>query len=197
MLKIAVTGHRSNRISNEAESALTAIVEHLLARLKNESRQPIQVISALAEGADRIVVEAAILVDVPFRVILPFPAADYADDFASDASKQRFLELLEFAQATDTLVFAEQRKRSDGYVAVGDALLASADVLLAIWDGEPARGHGGTADVVRQALDKRIPVLWLLPQADTPVKLLSINDETCEPMSFDNGIEVVWKILSV
>jgi len=42
-------------------------------------------------------------------------------------------------------------------------MLAEADELLAAWDGKPARGYGGTADVVDAARDQGIPVTVVWP----------------------------------
>jgi hypothetical protein len=35
---------------------------------------------------------------------------------------------------------------------------------LAIWDGRPARGYGGTADVVAEAQREGLPVVVLWPE---------------------------------
>jgi hypothetical protein len=35
-------------------------------------------------------------------------------------------------------------------------------VLLAIWDGEPSRGAGGTAETLLYSLERSIPVLCIL-----------------------------------
>jgi hypothetical protein len=37
------------------------------------------------------------------------------------------------------------------------------DMLIAIWDGKPAAGLGGTADAVGYALERRIKILQLNP----------------------------------
>ena len=41
-------------------------------------------------------------------------------------------------------------------------MLEHADALLAVWDGQPARGYGGTADVVEIARQTgtRAIVIW-------------------------------------
>src|SRR5215470_9264031 len=44
-----------------------------------------------------------------------------------------------------------------------DLLLARAGELWAVWDGKPARGYGGTADVVAHARDRGLPVLVIWP----------------------------------
>jgi hypothetical protein len=46
-------------------------------------------------------------------------------------------------------------------------MLDRADYLFAIWDGKPARGYGGTADVVAEARDRRIPVTIIWPEGAT------------------------------
>jgi hypothetical protein len=38
-----------------------------------------------------------------------------------------------------------------------------ADELYAVWDGQPARGYGGTADVVAYARQRSIPVRVIWP----------------------------------
>jgi hypothetical protein len=40
-------------------------------------------------------------------------------------------------------------------------MLDRIDVLLALWDGKPARGRGGTAEIVRRAHDLGLPVVWI------------------------------------
>ena len=49
------------------------------------------------------------------------------------------------------------------YLAAGCRVAALADLLLAVWDGEPARGRGGTADVVAFARRNLIPYVHLNP----------------------------------
>lgn len=41
-------------------------------------------------------------------------------------------------------------------------MLEGADKLYAVWDGKPARGYGGTADVVALARDLgvNVQVIW-------------------------------------
>ena len=48
------------------------------------------------------------------------------------------------------------------YVAANERMLASVEILVAVWDGIPAQGRGGTADVVEQARSEGVPieVVW-------------------------------------
>jgi hypothetical protein len=47
-------------------------------------------------------------------------------------------------------------------MAASRLMIDTADELLAVWDGQPARGHGGTADVVAYARShgKPVHVIW-------------------------------------
>lgn len=51
---------------------------------------------------------------------------------------------------------------SVAHMAGSEALVGLADELLAVWDGKPAWGYGGTADVVAYARRTGTPVrvLW-------------------------------------
>jgi polyphosphate kinase 2 (PPK2 family) len=50
----------------------------------------------------------------------------------------------------------------DAYLAAGRWIVDHADRLVAVWDGRPARGRGGTAEVVAYARHRGVPVtvLW-------------------------------------
>lgn len=194
MYRIAVTGHRSHRISAEVSLTLSELVQSVLLDFKTTAKSPIDVLSALAEGADRIVAEAALKLSIPYSAILPFADQDYEQDFASDESKERFRFLLAHAQQIESFDFQRNEAASAGYHAVGLSLVNSADIMLAIWDGESARGKGGTAEVVAHALDQGVPVIWLRPQVDTDVKLLVRTSMKTEVLSAWR--EVVMKSLA-
>jgi len=52
-------------------------------------------------------------------------------------------------------------------MAASQAMLDQADKLYAVWDGNPARGYGGTADVVAEAESRSIPVTVIWPEGAT------------------------------
>ena len=51
-------------------------------------------------------------------------------------------------------------------------LLEDADILLVYWNGEIARGPGGTADAVWSALQRGVPVLWVEPKEPSEPRLI-------------------------
>jgi hypothetical protein len=45
-------------------------------------------------------------------------------------------------------------------------MIQQADRLFAVWDGKPARGYGGTADVVAYARERDIPLVVIWPDGE-------------------------------
>ncbi len=176
---LAVSGHRrlsgAERLWLDAAGAeaLTLVTGGLGAVLDTG---PVQMISALAAGADQRLASLAVAHprEMSLRVLLPFARAPY---------RARLAEGLDEAEGRDAQVAFDALCRSAGDVIQLDAgtaphdaddaaaryrllaleLAARADLLLAVWRGGPAEGPGGTAEVVDDALASGVPVLWLAP----------------------------------
>lgn len=179
---VAVTGHR-DLVAAELP-LIRECVRACLQRLRSDyPGRIVSVMSALAEGADRLVAEVAIELGLPLTVVLPMPRAMYEQDFATAGSLQQFTTLC--AAATDIFALpinAGQRAediamqgnaRSLQYAAVGVFLCAHCHVLLALWDGRDSDQLGGTAQVVRFHHDDVMP--GYAPRAN--VSLLSLTDD--------------------
>ena len=67
---------------------------------------------------------------------------------------------------------ASPARAEAGYVAVGMVTLARADIVLTIWDGKPAQGRGGTPEILQNAIDWGIPVIWIHASNDRKPVLL-------------------------
>ncbi|CAN5448577.1 hypothetical protein BH11PSE5_BH11PSE5_26620 [soil metagenome] len=167
---VGIVGHRVERISDPAavraridevigaiDTALAAIAAHaphcIYARLR--------LISALAEGADRLAASAALAVGLPLDVVLPFAPAEYSRDFA-DPSRAEFATLLGRAEAV-LILDGNANARANAYDAAGVALLDNCDLLIAVWDGRPARGRGGTREVIEEAARRAMLVVIVSP----------------------------------
>jgi hypothetical protein len=46
-------------------------------------------------------------------------------------------------------------------------MITEADELFAVWDGKPARGYGGTADIVAATRDRNLPTTIIWPEGAT------------------------------
>lgn len=103
--------------------------------------------------------------------MLPFAREDYAPDFEAGPARERFEALL--ARASCVLELPGDRAHSlEAYVMAGRATVAHADILIAVWDGLPARGRGGTGEVVALALTRGTPIVHIPVDAAAPVRIL-------------------------
>lgn len=51
----------------------------------------------------------------------------------------------------------------DAYAAAGEVVLADVAALVAVWDGAPPDGRGGTGDTVQTARARGLPVTIVWP----------------------------------
>ena len=177
-MRVGVTGH----IYVEDDAELTAAIRDGLARvLRLAAGGPVSavlvVVSALAEGADRLVT-SEVIADRRNRleVALPLPPDEYAADFAGDASKRQFQALLDRASSVWTAPRGGSREQA--YERAGRHVVDHADAVIALWDGEPSRGRGGTAEIVAYARAQRVPLFIINPRSP-----LSVTDELDTPRS--------------
>jgi hypothetical protein len=152
MKRIGVTGHRS--IPSEA-------VPHVRARMRAvlcANGGSLQVFSSLATGADQLFADIAL--ECGAELIAVIPSGDYELGFGDSGELDGYQRLknrasrevwLDYPHATD-----------EAYYAAGAYIADKCDRLLAVWDGLPARGLGGTGDIVNYALDagKPVTVIW-------------------------------------
>ena len=162
IVRVGVTGHRSI----PDESAIARAVDRVLDLIRETSSSSdgapavIEVVSPIAEGADRIVAHVALKdPGARLRVPLPFPKEDYKNDFKTSKSRADFENLLE--KACEVVVLPATPTRNAGYEQVGHYVLDNCDVLIAIWDGEPSRGQGGTAEIVEKARAMGRKLYWI------------------------------------
>jgi hypothetical protein len=158
-LRIGVTGHRNLPDSAELRKAVRDAIELAITESGAGPNTPLRltVVSALAEGADRLVAnEVLARKDLNPKLVCVLPVTRenldvYRADFASDESRQEFDHLLEQAWhqiETPAAVMSADAKREDGYLWAGQEVVRNCDVLIAIWDGQPGHGKGGTADLI-------------------------------------------------
>lgn len=172
VLRIGVTGHRTvtlppvqlKRLRDTIEGAFVALEQGTIDMQDGVDghRHGLQVISALAEGADRLVADIGLANGAALVALLPFPRATYMQDFPKEESKREFARLL--ADATDIIELdggtISTESRNAAYSAVGQAVVARSDLMFALWDGRPPNGPGGTSEIVDYARDHGRPVLW-------------------------------------
>lgn len=203
-LRFGVTGHRPPRLVPDQHDAIHAACRRLFAETNailgeihaghahafSPSRPVARLVSALAAGADIVAAEAAVEEELYLSACMPFSPAQYSNDFAAaDWAKVERLA----AAAVGVMAFAEQKAGdAAAYEGVGRLVLAQSDILIAIWDGEPARGRGGTTEIVAEAIARHIPVIQINPEMPgEPVLLWSgLHHEIPDRPTLD-GVERV------
>lgn len=166
MINIGITGHRPHRLK-VSERKLAARVRGVLKGLmagagasKSRSAPVLNIISPLAEGCDRIIAREALTLKQRLTALLPFARRDYETTFNDTTTTAEFRSLLK--QADERVELKGSLKRAEAsYVAVGMVTLARSDLIVTIWDGKPAQGRGGTPEILQNAIEWGIPIIWI------------------------------------
>ena len=174
-LVIGITGHRD--IRKEDRKALEHKLEEVFLKLHEDyGASPLVLVTALAEGADRLAAEVALSLQTQVKVRLvvpiPMPMELYELDFdslavlstslatveVSRSSREEFHALLAKAESKFELELAEGNSyetiarpgpaRDRQYELVGKYIAQQSQILIALWDGVASDRVGGTASVV-------------------------------------------------
>jgi hypothetical protein len=152
--RIAVSGHRG--LSAPTARLVDAAIRTELAHRANGG---LIGISSLADGADQLFARAVLDAGGTLDVIVP--AEKYRGALPPECWRE-YDELLARAASVSRLDHMESD--SEAHMDASEEMLKRADVLFAVWDGKPARGYGGTADVVAEAQKEGLPVVVLWPE---------------------------------
>lgn len=206
-VRVAVTGHRPNKLDADALRSLEAPVADLLKAIAEtagalraedaeatfgafEAAAPmLRLTTAMAPGADMLVSRLAAERGFRLNAILPFRREIYETDFSVE-ERAAFVEMYD-GDTVDTrteLDVTAEAGDTAGYAAVGSALLDYCDILIALWDGKPAAGPGGTAQVVGEALARRQIVLHVKPDGSCVMRTLPQDSDEDRWLPFDKAV---------
>ncbi|MFI6449160.1 hypothetical protein [Kitasatospora sp. NPDC050543] len=152
-MRVGITGHRG----------LGEAVEQRVRRLLDETVEGLGTelvgVSCIADGPDAWFAEAVLERGGRLEVVIP---ADGYRDGLPEGHRPLYDRLLRQAAEIHHTGMAESD--SAAHMAGSEILVGLSDLLLAVWDGKPAWGYGGTADVVAYAERRRVPVRVLWPE---------------------------------
>ncbi len=192
--RVAVIGHRRDKLSMEADRDIIAAIGAVLdvtagavtshlersTDLYRSAPPRLTLYSALAEGADRLAVDAlAGRGGWTLHAVLPFGITEYERDFLppiarEPSSLERFHTQL--GLATATTILDGRPGRFDAYVPLATTMVEMADLLVAVWDGADPSGPGGTANMVREARRRDVPVVRIAAEPEVAVWLEDLAD---------------------
>lgn len=143
-MRLGVTGHQIMDVS--VETWVTNMMHEIVI-----DRRPEAGLTCLAMGTDQIFAGILLALKIPFIVVIP--SLDYEQTFQEFASLSRYKHLL--TKAESEIRLDVQHASEKAYFQAGKILVDKSDMLVAVWDGRPAKGLGGTADVVNYALQRK------------------------------------------
>ncbi|MFD7284100.1 hypothetical protein ACFV80_45820 [Streptomyces sp. NPDC059862] len=156
-MRVGITGHRG--LSHEVEQKVRAL---LTEAITSYGATDLVGVSCIADGPDTWFAQTVLDHGGQIEVVLP--AEQYRADLP-DRHHPTYDELLR--RAVKIHRTGLDTSGSHAHMAGSELLVDQVDELLAVWDGQPARGHGGTADVVTYARQKGVPVRVLWPEGAT------------------------------
>ena len=167
MTHIGVTGHQ--RLE---DPAAWPWVEEAVGRELDAATWPLVVVTSLAIGADQLVARLGAARGATIHAVLPFAgiertfAAEDLPEYRRLAS-QAFVEILPMTGPDE-----------DAYLAAGRRVVELSDVMIAVWDAKPAKGKGGTADIVPYAVACGVPVVHINPVDRTVTRLQPLKSRS-------------------
>jgi hypothetical protein len=175
-LRIGVTGHRDAADDPALQARVDDAIERIGRAAPSSVLTPLlfEVVSPISEGADRLVAERVL--EVPGATLeapLPMDEAEYLKDFRSEDARREFLSLLARSEASPVMPWA--LRRPFAYSEVGEYVVDTSDVLVAVWNGQPAHGPGGTADVVQRAVRAGMPRVIISTSAPYEVQARDLD----------------------
>lgn len=151
MTRVGVTGHQ-DREGIDWPWVRRSLRDALVTYSATEA------LTSLAQGTDQLFAEVALELDIPVRAVVPLGA--YESYFEDSETLANYRRLLGRSRRTDLeLHFPPER----AFFEAGKFIVDECRVLLAVWDGKPAEGLGGTADIVSYARGRGRLIVWLDP----------------------------------
>ncbi|MGW0757225.1 hypothetical protein ACWD1Y_12165 [Streptomyces sp. NPDC002814] len=156
-MRVGITGHRG--LTGDVERRVRAMLDEAVGAYEADS---LTAVSCIADGPDAWFAEAVLKHGGYLEVVIP--AAQYREGLPEwhhptyDALKSRAVDVHETG-----LIRSDPAAHMTG----SEILVGLVDELLSVWDGQPARGYGGTADVVAYARRMGVPVRVLWPEGTT------------------------------
>lgn len=156
-MRLGISGHQ------DIAPDVVAYVKPILIHLINEHKDDLVGVSSLAAGADQLF--ATLILEQGGSLHAIIPSQRYENTFPESDSLNQFRSLLARAQKIETLDYREPSE--EAFLDAGHRVVDNSDLLIAVWDGRPAVGKGGTADIVDYARRRCIEVRVIWPPGVT------------------------------
>lgn len=122
-----------------------------------------QAYSCLAKGADQLFADIVLENAIPLIGVIP--CKDYEKTFDKAHINQYFTFL---KKSTSIIELQFSSPSEEAFYYAGKKIVEKIDILFTIWNNKPAKGLGGTADIVDYAKKLNIKIIHYNP--DTKIK---------------------------
>lgn len=161
LMRVGITGHQHLHHKSDWAWVAAAITDFLI-KIKSE----LVGISSLATGADSVFAEIVLQLNGQLYVVIPF--ANYEMTFRSNDEYAVYRTLLDSAAFKEIL--PAKHFDEESYFVAGKRVVDLSEVVVAVWDGLPAAGLGGTGDIVKYAFEIGRHVYHINPVSKAIVK---------------------------
>ncbi len=150
-MTVGFTGHQS--LSPATQELLSGEIAGALRAL-----DAVVGLTSLAVGSDQLFASAVLQTGGVVRAVIP--CSGYEDTFGTPEALDRYKTLL--AAASDVEILPYAKPSEEAFWAAGRRIVEECQLLLAVWDGKPAAGLGGSGDVVDYArrIGRNVHVIW-------------------------------------
>lgn len=149
---VGFSGHQE--LSAETREMIRVALMQALSKMGK-----ILAVTSLAAGSDQVFAECVLALGSQLMVVIP--CQGYEHTFSNPSDLDLYRKLLK--SSMDSIQLPFQQPSEEAYWAAGKRIVDMAEVLIAVWDGQPAGGLGGTADVVNYAKNRNKEVLRVWP----------------------------------
>ena len=150
-IMVSVTGHVD--LVYEEVPGIREKVRRFLENLRREyPNTRVIVMSALARGADLLVSEEALDMNIHVAPVLPMPMDEYRRTIGDPDALRRFDAVLSNPLTyTPYLLETESADERDSFRNLSSFLIFNSHIMLGLWDGREYDRNGGTYDTLRMA----------------------------------------------
>lgn len=163
-MKVGITGHQKLGSPDQISK-----LKQLLTQVISEEDITMGYTS-LAKGADQLFAEILYKAGYPYCVVIP--SENYDTTFEDEETLNKYNAFVQNADKNIVLSFNQPEEQA--FYDAGKYIVKSSDMMIAIWDGEVAKGLGGTADIVKYCSKLNKKVIHINP-IDLTISLLNIN----------------------
>ena len=153
-MNVGITGHQHI----DDDTAWTW-VDKTISKILKFHKETLTGITSLAVGSDQLFARIVLTLGGSPYVVIPFP--DYERTFTNPEDLRSYRAYIEASDNIETLDPSDSDELA--YLAAGRRVVDLAEIMIAVWDGNPANGIGGTADIVNYALEKGTNIIQLNP----------------------------------